>query len=198
MTRVNKNFGIVFIFCLVGMALASTRNASSQVSSSLYSVLSPSKLQEFGVHLPEYMPTLQAQLNYQDSSPLLQRFSLSLNSVGTISGTPGVSLKIVSREQHIVRNSANRSSSADDVAKLIVISVTKSGEIRGLTVISKEFVAGQTLSFELPQDGQISRLLFLSVDADNHLDRIGQVELGLPDGAPQSTPKNMTALGKSK
>jgi hypothetical protein len=96
---------------------------------------------------------------------------------------------LVKRWQHMHKN-ASMSSPKPGEHSILVIATTPEGEVRAFTLCTDTRLITAQLVIQLPQDGQISRLLFLNVDASNHLDRIGQVEVGLPDGTPQSAPKN--------
>jgi len=76
---------------------------------------------------------------------------------------------------------------------ILVIATTPEGEVRAFSPCADTRSATGQLDIQLPQDGQISKLIFLSVVAGPGLERIGEVELGVPDGTPLKVPKQKSS-----
>jgi hypothetical protein len=173
---------------LCGAILFGVDNARAQKNSSPYSVLSPAKLQALGAHLPEYISTIQDQLVYQDQTPIRQSFTVSWNKSDVASSTPESYPKIVRRDQHIARQLGNQAATHEET-RLLIVSTTKKGEIRGLAATADEGISGQPITFEMPQDGQISSLIFVSVNKNGETTLLGKASV-IPDGAQTGVQNN--------
>jgi hypothetical protein len=196
LSRSSNNLFFVALSLLAGVLVCTISSHAQAVAQSL-DWLSTESLSDLGVHLPSYINTVQAQMAYQAKVPLHQEITVawSENTGGQKPSGPGFLL--VKRMQHMQQVADVSALKAQD-QPILVIAVTPDGEVRAFALYADtRFTTGQ-LVIQLPQDGQISRLLFMSVDAGQHLDRIGQVDVGLPDGTPQSAQKSKTTPGTSK
>jgi hypothetical protein len=135
---------------------------------------------------------VQAQIAYQNKVPLHQEITVkwSEDAAGQQSSTTGFVL--AKRWQHM-KNSAKASTLKPGDPLILVVATTPGGEVRALALcVDTRSTSGQ-IDIQLPQDGQISKLTFLSVGAGHRLENVGQVEVGVPDGTLQKAPKDKAA-----
>jgi hypothetical protein len=150
--------------------------------------LSLESLQNLGVHLPSYLPTVQAQMTYQASVPLHQTITVKWSSHvgGQQAGSPGFVL--VKRVQHVQKNAHMDQLRAED-RPILVVATTPGGEVRAVALNADTRSTSGEIRVQLPQDGQIARLIFARLVAGSDLQRIGEIDLGMPDGAPRKASK---------
>jgi hypothetical protein len=138
--------------------------------------LTPAALQEMNVHLPSYMASVQAQMAYQAKVPLHQEIT-----VGWSAGAETPGFVLVKRWQHMQKSA---SAHAIKGRPLLVIAATPGGEVRAFALCADPRANSSQVELQLPQDGQISRLIFVSMAEGSGFERIGEVQVGTPEGTP--------------
>ncbi|MGA7574575.1 MAG: hypothetical protein WCA97_11360 [Terriglobales bacterium] len=140
------------------------------------------------MYLPSYLPSVRAQMAYQAKVPLHQEITVkwSADAGGQQSAGPGFVL--AKRWQHM-QKSASMSQLKPKDRPILVIATTPGGEVRAFALHADTRFTTAQLDLQLPQDGQISRLIFLNVVAGSGLERIGEVDLGLPEGTLRTVSK---------
>ena len=167
---------------LWGTVAATVIGIHAQSSQEYLDWLSLETLHDLNVYLPSYMPSAQAQMAYQAKVPLHQeiRVAWSAEAAGQTSGAAFV---LVKRWQHM-QKSASTSSLKPQDRPILVIATTPGGEVRAFALYADTRSTTGQLDLQLPQDGQISRLIFLTVVAGAGPERIGELDLGPPEGTP--------------
>jgi len=171
----------VFAFSLGFLAIPGS-TARAQSSELALAGINPGALQELGLHLPSYISSVQAQMGYQSKSPLHQEITVAW-SPETAGPTSGSGLVLVKRWQHVQKAPGLPTLTPKD-RPLLVIATTPGGEIRALILHSDTRSSNREFDLQLPQDGQISKLVFASVSEGWVLEHIGDVEVGSPAGQP--------------
>jgi hypothetical protein len=178
-----------FCACLLGMALTlCTLSVRAQSSGPSLDWISAEMLLEMGVHLPSYFLTVPDQMAYQAKVRLQQEITVAWSAnAGPQQSEPGFVL--VRRLQHIpqpVRKSVPAAQPKPTAHSMLVIATTPGGEVRGLAVCADNRSTTGQLAVRLPEDGQISKLMFLQVVPGAAPALVGQVAVGLPDSVPQA------------
>jgi len=177
--------------------MASGQNAGSRPLDASLDWLSLETLQGLGVHLPSYLPSVQDQLAYQAKVPLHQEITVQWSASVEEQQAESSGSPLVKRWQHM-QKSASISQLKTGDRPILVIATTSGGEVRAFVLCADTRSTTGHLDIQLPQDGQISKLIFLNVVAGGGVERIGQVELGLPNGAIQRVSKNRASAITSK
>lgn len=169
-----------------------TSRVHAQTAGQSLDWLTVEMLKDSGVHLPSYLDSVSAQMAYQIKVPLHQEITVkwSTDAGGQQSSDGG--LVLTKRWQHM-QNSATMGTLKPIDQPILVIATTLDGEVRALILCADTRAATSQLAIQLPQDGQISRLIFFNIAAGSSLERIGQVELGQPDGVLHSASKSNTS-----
>ena len=171
--------------------LTTTPSAYSQASAGSFDWLSVETLQGLRVHLPSYMPSVQAQVAYQAKVPLHQEITVawSSNVGGQSSAGPGFA--VVKRWQHMQKTATQNQLGLKD-RPILVIATTRGGEVRALALhLDTRATSGQ-FDLQLPQDGQISKLIFVSAGDSPGFELLGEVDMGLPNIASQRMSKEFS------
>jgi hypothetical protein len=182
--------GMVVTLSLCGAMVATATAVHAQVSDSL-DWLSPETLRDFNLYLPSYFSSVQAQMSYQAKVPLHQEITVawSANASGQPAG--GAGFVLVKRWQHMPK-SASLSPLKPHNQPILVIAATPAGEVRALALYPDTRSTTGQFDLQLPQDGQISRLIFLTAAAGSPPERIAELDLGPPEGTPQRVSQTNT------
>jgi hypothetical protein len=177
--------------------LTTTPSAYCQSSAGSFDWLSLETLQALKVHLPSYMSSVQAQMAYQAKVPLHQEITVawSPNAGGQSSAGPG--FVVVKRWQHM-QKTASQNELNLKTRPVLVIGATRGGEVRALALHADMRATSGQFDLQLPQDGQMSKLIFVSIDSSG-FEPLGEVELSLPNIATQRISKafsGQTSLSK--
>jgi len=183
---------LAMALCLCAGVMAITPPIYAQAAGPSFDWLTVEMLKDSGVHLPSYLDSVPAQMAYQTKVPLHQEITVkwSADAGGQLSA--GIGFVLAKRWQHM-KNSASVNNLKPTDQAILVIATTLEGEVRALVLCADTRAATSQLDIQLPQDGQISRLIFFSVASGPSLERIGQVELGPPDGVLHSASKINTS-----
>jgi hypothetical protein len=138
--------------------------------------LSLDTLTAIGVHLPSYITSIKAQLAYQSASPLYQEITLRWTTPLNNQQSPGAALVLVKRLQHM-QKSARFNDAEPNVRPILVIATTSRSEVRGLTLCADMPAAMGEVEIQLPQDGQIDKLLFLHLASGAQPELIAEASL---------------------
>jgi hypothetical protein len=167
---------------LCGAVAATNLSVPAQSSQESLDWLSPETLHDLNLHLPSYMPSVQTQMAYQAKVPLHQEITVAWSAAGE-GQTSSAAFVLVKRWRHL-QKSASASPLRPQARPILVIATTPGGEVRALALHADTRSTTGQLDLQLPEDGQISRLIFLSVAAGAGAERIGELDLGPPEGSP--------------
>jgi hypothetical protein len=172
---------LAMAFSLSAAMAANVLSIRAQSSQESLDWLSPETLHDLNLYLPSYMPSVQAQMAYQAKVPLHQEITVAWSAAGA--GQSGAAFVLVKRWKHMQKNASTSPLRPQD-RPLLVIATTPGGEVRAFTLHTDTRSTTGQLDLQLPEDGQISRLIFLSVAAGAGPERIGELDLGPPEGTP--------------
>lgn len=182
---------------LGGGILATGTSLYGQSPEMILNRLSPEALQSVGVHLPSYLSSVQAQMAYQSKVPLHQEITLKWSAGAESQEPASAGFSLVKRQQH-VQKTAIMSTIAPNDQPILVVATTPEGEVRAFALcVDTRATTGQ-LDIQLPQDGQISKLIFLHLVGGAGLEYIGDVKLGSPDGTLRSGSKDKASLSATR
>jgi hypothetical protein len=174
---------VSLVVAVFGLQVANVLNASAQSVDTSFDWLTPKTLQDLKTFLPSYVPSVQAQMAYQAKVPLHQEITVgwSPNEGGQQATGPG--FVVTKRWQHMQR-SASISRLTPKDRPILVVATTPGGEIRAFALCPDARATTRQFHLQFPEDGQISKLIFVSVMEDSRLEPIGEVKVGVPDGTP--------------
>jgi hypothetical protein len=138
--------------------------------------LTPQALQNIGAHLPGYISSVQAQMAYQAKVPLHQEITVKWSAETAREDSGKAILVLVKRGQHM-KNSASMNKLGAEDRPILVIATTQKGEVRAFAIEADMRSSTADLDIQLPEDGQVSRLIFLDITSGSP-ERIGDLDLG--------------------
>jgi hypothetical protein len=153
--------------------------------------LSPETLRDFNLYLPSYFPSVPAQMSYQAKVPLHQEITVAWSAGAASQPAGGAGFALIKRWQHIQKSASMIPLKPQD-RPILVIAATPAGEVRALALYPDARSTTGQLDLQLPQDGQISRLIFLSATPGSPLERIAELDLGPPEGTPRRVSQSNT------
>lgn len=194
---------------LIGFVQIAGRLTAQTQSDDRPWILNAGHLQAVGLHLPTKMPTMRDLVNYQRYLPTHQELQIDwdphtgydhpVRRADIAEGSLKHDFTLVERKQDVKGNAVMNELTLDDL-ELEVVAITANGEVRGfangpsLLMRGESLLAGnapRSIPFDLilgkgpfrvslPEDPQITKIVFLLVHPDGgkfRLEQIGGIDL---------------------